>query len=92
MTRDGAGVQRYCSGLLPGTVVACSVNEVELVGNACKALRLAVGLGAYGDLGVEEVSAGPTMMVIRLKHEKQAEEIIESFPQVSKRHSRKVLV
>lgn len=83
---DGAGVQGYCSGLLPGTAVACFVNEVELVGNACKALRLAVGLGAYGDLGIEDLSASPTMRVVRLKHENQAEEIVQAFPQVIQAH------
>ncbi len=82
-TRNGAGIQGYCSGLLPSAVVACSANEVELVSNACKAVRLAVGLGAYGDLGARGVPAGPTMMAIRSKYDGQAEEVVESFPEVS---------
>ena len=88
-TRDGAGIQGFCSGLLSSAVVACSANEEELVNNACKALRLAVGVGAYGDLGIEDESAGTTMMVMRLNHEEQAEEILDSFPKVRHEHPRK---
>ena len=56
----GAGVQGYCAGLLAGCCVAVSADETELVKKACKMLRLAVGIGAYGDLGGSYIAKGPT--------------------------------
>ena len=80
--RNGAGVHGYCSGLLPAIAVACSATDEEFVENACRAVRLAVGLGAYGDFGGKDASAGPTMMAMRLDYSGQGEEIVESFPNV----------
>lgn len=80
---QGGGVQGYCAGLLPAVAIATSANEAELVDNTCRALRLALAIGAYADLGDEELSGGPTNIVVRLKYEGQGEKILEGFPGVS---------
>ena len=81
----GAGVQGYCAGLLPACAIAVSDDEPELVKIACKTLRLAVGIGAYGDLGGVHVSKGPLAAVAaRLAGEEQKNEIESKFPGVSR--------
>lgn len=77
------GVHGYCGGLLPAVAVALSSDEQELAQNASRALRIALGIGAYGDLGDVEVEGGFTNMVIRLKDAGQGEEIIRLYPGVS---------
>ena len=80
----GAGVQGYCAGLLTACAVAVSEDEAELVKIACKSLRLAVGIGAYGDLGGIHVSKGPlTAVAARLAEDEQMDEIARKFPNVS---------
>ncbi|KAL8721637.1 MAG: hypothetical protein Q9225_001726 [Loekoesia sp. 1 TL-2023] len=76
------GIHGYCGGLLPAVAVAASTNENELIQNASKALRLALAIGTYGDLGDEDLHGGPTNMVIRVKYPGQGEEIIAKFPGV----------
>lgn len=80
--QNGAGVQGYCTGLLMAVAVACSADEKELVQTCCRALRLAVGVGAYSDLAVGRESDAFASIVIRLKHEGQAEEILRDFPRL----------
>lgn len=79
----GGGAQGYCAGLLPAVAIAASANEVELIENTCRALRIALVIGAYADLGDEDLSGGPTNIVVRLKYEGQGEKILEGFPRVS---------
>ena len=82
--RSGAGVQGYCAGLLTAVAVAGSEDETELVKIACKCLRLAVGIGAYGDLGGIQVSKGPlTAVAARLAEDEQLDDIAKKFPNVS---------
>ena len=80
--REG-GVQGYCGGLLPAAAIACSKDENDVVTNASKAVRLALCIGAYAELGDDEADIGPTSMVVRLKAEGQGEEIVGKFPHVS---------
>ena len=80
---DRGGVQGYCGGLMPAIAIACSANEAEVAVNASKAMAVALGVGAYGELGDDENIEGPTTIVVRLKHEGQGEEIIKDFPDVS---------
>lgn len=80
--REG-GVQGYCGGLLPAAAIACSKDENDVVMNASKAVRLALCIGAYAELGDDEADIGPTSMVVRLKAEGQGEEIVRKFPHVS---------
>ena len=65
---------------MPAITVACSVNEAEVAANTCKAMGIASGVGAYGELGDDESIEGPTTIVVRLKHASEREEIIEEFP------------
>lgn len=81
--RNGGGVQGYCGGLLPAMAIACSKDEAELAKYASVAMRIALGIGAYGELGDDENIPGPTTIVIRLKHVGQGEEIVSKFPGVS---------
>lgn len=81
--RNGGGIQGYCGGLLPAMAIACSKDEEELVKYASVAMRIALGIGAYGELGDDENIPGPTTIVIRLKSIGQGEEIVKRFPGVS---------
>ncbi|KAK0713556.1 putative polyketide synthase [Lasiosphaeria miniovina] len=76
----GGGAQGFCGGLLPAMAVAASRDEAEVVGNAARALRIALGIGAYGELGDDENEPGPTTVVLRAKYEGQAGEIVARFP------------
>ncbi|KAI2621288.1 putative polyketide synthase [Hypoxylon sp. NC1633] len=77
------GAQGFCGGLLPALAIAASRNETEVVQNACKSLRIALGIGAYGELGDDENVPGPTTLVLRAKYAGQADEIVAKFPGVS---------
>ena len=61
-----------------------SADETEVVANAVKAMGIALGVGAYGELGDDENETGATTMVVRLKQEGQGKEIIKDFPDVSR--------
>ncbi|KAL8729519.1 MAG: hypothetical protein Q9166_004691 [cf. Caloplaca sp. 2 TL-2023] len=74
------GVHGYCGGLLPAVAVALSTNEQELVQHASTTLHIALGIGAYGDLGDDEFDGGSTNIVIRLKYAGQGEEIVRLHP------------
>ncbi|CRG91775.1 Conidial yellow pigment biosynthesis polyketide synthase [Talaromyces islandicus] len=74
------GVQGYCAGLLPAFAIATARDEKEVARNASIALRLSVGIGAYGELGDDENVPGPTTVVLRTKYTGQAEEIVSKFP------------
>lgn len=77
------GAQGYCGGLLPAAAIAASCNEEEVIKNAGVALRLALAIGAYAELGDDENIPGPTTVVLRTKYSGQAEEIVSKFPGVS---------
>lgn len=81
-TASGAGVQGFCTGFLMAVVVSGSVNEEHLVDRTCTAIRLAVAIGIYSDLGVRE-SYEQSTLVVRLKARSQAQEIVECCPSVS---------
>ncbi|KAL9599000.1 MAG: hypothetical protein Q9219_004114 [cf. Caloplaca sp. 3 TL-2023] len=76
------GVHGYCGGLLPAVAVAISADEDQLVRSASNALRLALAIGIYADLGDEDPHDGPTNMVIRLKYPDQGEELLRDHPGV----------
>ncbi|KAB8291846.1 hypothetical protein EYC80_006628 [Monilinia laxa] len=80
--RIGGGIQGYCGGLLPAMAIACSKDETELAKYASVVMRIALGIGAYGELGDDENIPGPTTIVIRLKTIGQGEEIVKKFPGV----------
>lgn len=80
--RAGGGIQGYCGGLPPAIAIACSRNEAEVVENAAIATRIALAIGAYGELGDDESVPGATTIVVRTKRIGQGDELIEKFPGV----------
>ncbi|KAI4253111.1 MAG: hypothetical protein LQ352_003890 [Teloschistes flavicans] len=78
--RKGGGVQGYCGGLPPAIALACSKDEKEVLENAAVAMRLALAIGAYGELGDDESIPGATTLVVRTKRAGQGDEIIAKFP------------
>ena len=84
--RKGGGVQGYCGGLLPAVAIACSKDEAELVKNAAVTMRVALGIGAYGELGDDESIPGATTVVVRMKRVGQGDELVNRFPGVSTRN------
>ncbi|KAK9772995.1 putative Polyketide synthase [Seiridium cardinale] len=76
------GAQGFCGGLLPVMAIASSQSQDEVVQNSIICLRIALGIGAYGELGDDPVDMRPTTMVLRLKHEGQAEILVSKFPGV----------
>lgn len=81
--RAGGGAQGYCGGLLPAIAIACSKDEAEVARNAAIAMRIALAIGAYGELGDDESVPGATTIVVRLKRVGQGEALIARFPGVS---------
>lgn len=77
------GAQGYCGGLLPAMAIACAKDEDEVVTMAAVAMRIALAVGAYGELGDDENLPGPTTIVVRLRQEGQGEDIVRKFPGVS---------
>jgi hypothetical protein len=57
--RHRGGVQGYCGGLLPAFAISCSKDEFEVIRNAAIAMRLALVIGAYGELGDDGRIPGP---------------------------------
>lgn len=86
--RTGGGIQGYCGGLLPAIAIACSKTEAEVVENAARAARIALAIGAYGELGDDESVPGATTIVVRTKRVGQGDELIEKFPGVSSSNAR----
>lgn len=80
---ETGGAQGYCGGLLPAMAVACARDEEEVVRKAGIAMRVALAVGAYGELGDDENLPGPTTIVLRLRHEGQGDDIARKFPGVS---------
>jgi hypothetical protein len=78
-----AGAQGFCGGLLPALAIATSKNEEEVAQNAAKSLRIALGIGAYGELGDDPDAPGATTLVLRVKYAGQADEMVAKFPGVS---------
>lgn len=81
--RAGGGLQGYCGGLLPAMAIACSSTEDEVAENASIAARIALAIGAYGELGDDESVPGATTIVVRTKRVGQGEELVQKFPGVS---------
>ena len=81
--RKGGGIQGYCGGLPSALAIASSRTEEEVLENAAAAMRIALGIGAYAELGDDESVPGATTLVIRLKQVGQGEELVSKFNGVS---------
>lgn len=80
--RARGGLHGYCGGLLPAIAIACSKDEAAVVENAAIAMRIALAIGAYGELGDDGTIPGATTIVCRLKQVGQGEELEARFPGV----------
>ncbi|KAL9004771.1 MAG: hypothetical protein Q9188_002428 [Gyalolechia gomerana] len=78
--RKGGGIQGYCGGLPPAIAIACSKDEEEVLRNAAIAMRIALAIGAYGELGDDESIPGATTLVVRTKQAGQGDQLISQFP------------
>ncbi|KAI1501592.1 ketoacyl-synt-domain-containing protein [Biscogniauxia marginata] len=77
---SSGGIQGYCGGLPAAAALACAKGEDELARSMATAIRLAFVIGIYAELGDDSTVGGSTTMVVRLKREGQAEELVEKFP------------
>lgn len=87
--RRRGGIQGYCGGLPAAVALASAYDEHDLVQPICTAIRLAYAIGLYAELGDDSDIPGTTTMVVRLKHEGQAEELLRGFPNVGGERNRK---
>lgn len=76
------GAQGLCGGLLAAMAIAASRDESEMIKNACTSLRLALCIGACGELGDDQENLGASTVVLRIKQVGQADEIVAKFPGV----------
>ena len=81
------GVQGCCTGILSAITVACSKSEEDVVQYACKALYLAVCIGAYVDLD-RVISASKTSICLAIRWKLDSgrdilEETLRSYQEVS---------
>ncbi|KAK0713998.1 BcPKS16, polyketide synthase [Lasiosphaeria miniovina] len=74
------GIQGYCVGLIPAFALSCATRDQELAESLPIAIRLAFAVGIYAELGDDSRIPGTTTVVIRLKKEGQAEELVGMFP------------
>ena len=81
--RQGGGIQGYCGGLPSGLAIASWRSEAEVIKNAAVAMRIALGIGAYAELGDDESSPGATTLVLRIKRNGQGEEVVSKFKGVN---------
>lgn len=80
--REG-GIQGYCIGLLSAVIVACSEDEEDVVENAVAGIRLALGIGAFGDEGQMASTTESNTLAIRLRNPGDERDILQNFPDVS---------
>ena len=79
--QDG-GLQGYCSGLPSAIAIACSIDETDVVKNAVTAMRILLGVGAYGEMADDSKISGSTTLVLRVKYPGQGDELARGFPGV----------
>lgn len=81
--RDFGGIQGYCGGLPTAVAIACAKDEEDLIQLSCTAIRLAYAIGVYAELGDNSSIPGTMTIVVQLKREGQAEELVRLFPHAS---------
>ncbi|PHH89660.1 hypothetical protein CDD83_5578 [Cordyceps sp. RAO-2017] len=76
----GGGLQGYCGGLPSAVAVACAADESQVVEHAAVAIRILLGVGAYGEAADDSDESGSTTLALRLKYEGQADHLTRRFP------------
>lgn len=82
-TGEAGGIQGCCGGEPPALSIALAKDEAQVVENAAVFLRILLGVGAYIEAVDDWTSSEPTILAVRLKHEKQKGELMQKFPGVS---------
>ncbi|KAK8011617.1 BcPKS16- polyketide synthase [Apiospora arundinis] len=80
LRKNGGGMQGYCAGLLPAFAIASAKDEADVVAKSANAMRLALAIGAYGELGDDASLDGPTTIVVRLSQPGLGEDLVAQFP------------
>lgn len=81
--RTAGGLQGYCGGLPAALALSCAASETEVGPLICTAIRLAYAIGLYAELGDDSTVPGATTIVVRLKSEGQAEDLVRHCRHVS---------
>ena len=60
--------------------IACAQDEEEVVKHAATAIRIVLGVGAYGEAADDTGGTGSTTLAMRLKYEGQGDDLTRRFP------------
>lgn len=82
-TGEAGGIQGCCGGEPPALSIALAKDEAQVVENSAVFLRILLGVGAYIEAADDWTSSEPTIFAVRLKYEKQKDELMAKFPGVS---------
>lgn len=82
--KNGGGAHGYCGGLPAAFAIACAQDEEDVVRLACKAVRLAFAVGAFGELGDDVSIDGVTTIAVRLRASQQADGLVKDIAGVSR--------
>ncbi|KAL6155028.1 Type I Iterative PKS [Exserohilum turcicum] len=77
--KNGGGAHGYCGGLPAAFAIACAQDEEDVVRLACKAVRLAFAVGAFGELGDDVSIDGVTTIAVRLRASQQADGLVKDI-------------
>ncbi|KAK3902479.1 BcPKS16, polyketide synthase [Staphylotrichum tortipilum] len=78
--KAGGGIQGYCGGLPSAMAIACAKDEAEVVKHTATAMRIVLGVGAYGEAADDTGGTGSTTLAMRLKYEGQGDDLTRRFP------------
>jgi acyl transferase domain-containing protein/SAM-dependent methyltransferase len=60
--------------------IACAKDEAEVVKHTATAMRIVLGVGAYGEAADDTGGTGSTTLAMRLKYEGQGDDLTRRFP------------
>lgn len=60
--------------------IACAEDEAEVVKHTATAMRIVLGVGAYGEAADDTGGTGSTTLAMRLKYEGQGDDLTRRFP------------
>ncbi|KAL2130829.1 hypothetical protein VTI74DRAFT_5872 [Chaetomium olivicolor] len=71
----GGSIQGYCGGLPSAMAIACAKDEAEVIKYTATAMRVVLGVGAYGEAADDSGGPGLTTLPMRLKYEGQGDDL-----------------
>ncbi|KAI9667742.1 MAG: Type I Iterative PKS [Bathelium mastoideum] len=78
--REAGGLQGYCGGLPSAMAIACAKDESDVIKHAATAVRVLLGIGAYGEAADDSGTKDSTTLALRLKYEGQGDDLTRPFP------------